>query len=384
MLKRLKVKLHPNKKQADMIDRHFDAYRFCYNLCLEYKSTMWKYHKIDKGGYEMQSEILQIRKEVDWLGLCKAECIRDAALQVERSFKGFYNGKGYPKFKSKNGEQSFTSQQSVSSKNSEIKFFRQRVKYKDSNKYKQILDNNKIKQITFKKDRCGDYWATCLVDIPETKILPKTDKVIGLDLGLKELLITSNGEMFKNSRFLYKQKYKLRRLNRKFSKTKKGGCNREKLRVKIAKVHRKISRQREHHYHQITNKIISENQTIIIETLKIQNMVRNHKLAKSINDVSWSLLTGQLEYKCKWYGRELIKVDTFFPSSKTCSNCGNIKKELKLSERVYNCEVCSFSLDRDVNAAINIRNQGLKKPRLTVEDADNSQANEAVNYYLTF
>lgn len=166
--------------------------------------------------------------------------------------------------------------------------------------------------------------------------------------------------MFENNRYLQKQHFKLRKLQRKFAKTKKGGKNREKLRVKIAKVYRKAYRQKKHHYHQITNKLIRENQTIVIETLKVKKMIEKKKLSREISDVSWGMFTNMLEYKANWYGRDLIKVDTYFPSSKKCSGCGNVKEELKLSQRQYKCDKCNTSLDRDLNAALNILQEGLR------------------------
>ncbi len=326
----------------------------------------------------MQKEVFEIRKEVEWLYKCKAECLRDTALNVDKTFKKFFKGNGYPKFKSKKGEQSFHAYQSIKSEGGRIKFYGNKIKYKTSQNYIELLETNRIKQITFKKDLCGGYWATCLIEVPELKRLPRNENVVGIDLGIKDLIITSEGEIFPNNRYLISQQYKLRKLNRKHSKTKKGGKNREKLRVKIARAHRKITRQREHYYHQITNKLIRENQTIVMETLKVQNMVKNHKLARSINDASWGLLRNQLEYKAEWYGRNLVMVDTFYPSSKTCSGCGNVKEELKLSERTYTCQECGLSMDRDLNAAINIRNVGIKTPELTpVEDKKVTSSNEA-------
>jgi putative transposase len=158
----------------------------------------------------------------------------------------------------------------------------------------------------------------------------------------------------------------------------KGGKNREKLRIKIAKLCRKIRNQKEHYYHQITNELLSDNQTIVMETLNVKEMMQEKKLSRSISDASWGLLTQMLEYKCKWYGRELIKINKYFPSSKTCSNCGNIKETLLLSERIYKCKVCKTEIDRDLNASINIKNSGIKIPFVTVENTGISSVNEAV------
>lgn len=191
---------------------------------------------------------------------------------------------------------------------------------------------------------------------------------MGIFLGIKDLMIISEGEVFENKKFLQNTYFKLRRLQRKFSKTKKGGKNREKLRTKIAKINRKICRQKEHYYHQITNTLLRENQTIVMETLNIKGMMEEKKLSRNISDASWGLLTQMLEYKCKWYGRDLIKINKWYPSSKTCSKCGNVKKILLLSERTYKCEVCKTKIDRDLNAAINIKNTGLKIPEEFAEE----------------
>lgn len=366
-MKRLKVKLYPTEKQKVVLENHFDGYRFAYNLCLDYKSTMWKYYRINKSGYDMQAELFEIRKETPWLSVCKAECIRDAALNVDKSFKNFFSGKGYPKFKSKHKEQAFTAHQAIKCEGNRLKFFKQKIKFMCSEKYLNLLNDNKIKQVTFKRDACGDYWASCLVDVKPDRLLPKTDKVVGIDLGIKDLVITSDGDRFENKRYFVNSQVRLAVLQRRMSRKKKGSSNRNTARIKVAKLHRKITRQREWYYHQISNQLLRENQTVVVETLRVKNMMGNRKLSKHIADASWSTLVNMLEYKAGWYGRNIVKVDTFYPSSKTCSFCGNVKEQLLLSERTYDCEYCGLSIDRDLNAAINIRNAGIKTPGELVE-----------------
>lgn len=361
MFKRLKIRLYPTKSQTEMLDNHFNAYRYAYNLSLEYKQTLWNHHKINVSGFDMQKELFEIRKEIEWLSKCKAECIRDAALNVEKSYKGFFKEKkGFPKFKSKRGYQSFKAYQSINFIDNKLKFYGNKIKFKTSSEYKDVLCSHKIKECTFKRDLCGGYWATLLVKAGDIKVLSESNNTIGIDLGIKDLIITSEGQTFDNKKFLQSNYYRLRRLQRKFSKTKKGGCNRQKLRIKIAKLSRKIKNQKEHYYHQITNELLSDNQVIVMESLNVKGMVKNRKLSKAISDSSWAILTKMLEYKCEWYGRELIKVNRFFPSSKTCSNCGFIKEKISLSERIYKCEKCLTSIDRDHNAAINILNEGIR------------------------
>lgn len=359
--------MYPTEKQKLVLNNHFNGYRFAYNLCLDYKATMWKHHRINKSGYDMSAELFEIRRDTPWLASCKAECIREAALEVDKSFKNFFQGKGYPKFKSKHDKQSFHAYQSISCVGNRLKFYGQKIKFMCSEKYLNTLNENKIKQVTFKRDACGDYWASCLVDIKPERVLPKTDKVVGIDLGIKDLVVTSDGDKFENKRYFTNSQERLAVLQRRVSRKKKGSNNRNKARIKVAKLHRKITRQREWYYHQISNQLLRENQTVVVETLRVKNMMGNRKLSKHIADASWSTLVNMLEYKAKWYGRDIVKVDTFYPSSKTCSDCGNVKEQLPLSERTYDCEYCGLSIDRDVNAAINLRNSGIKTPGGPVE-----------------
>jgi len=300
VFKRIKVKLYPTVKQKQMLDDHLNAYRFCYNLCLEYNTTLWNDFKIKKSGYDMGKELRIIRNETEWLRKCKAESIVYSAIAVEKSLKNFYKGKGYPKFKSKNGRQSFPTYNYPSIKENKINFYGSKILYKTSSAYLIYLNNHSINNITFIKESSGDYWATCLIETKKPTPLPENNYTIGIDLGIKDLLITSDGVVYPNNKYLINSEYKLKKLQRKFSKTKKGGKNRDKLRIKVAKVYRKSVRQKEHYYHQITNEIIRENQTIVIETLKIQNMMKNHKVARHISDASWAMLIRQIEYKATW------------------------------------------------------------------------------------
>jgi putative transposase len=364
MFKRLNIRLYPTEKQKVVLEKHFDGYRWCYNLCLEYKSHLWKYHKKSISAYGMQSELFLLIKDVHFLKGCKVECLRQAALDVDKSFKKFYKGNGYPKFKSKKDKKSFVANQSIYVKNGKLSFFKNAIKFSTSDKYLEKLSNTNIKQCSFSKDKTGKYFASCLIDDNETSTLPHAKNKIGIDLGLTHFLITSDGEFIENNRFSIKEQYKLKRLQRRFSKTKKAGKNRGKLRIKIAKLHQKITNQKTHFFHQISNKLIRENQSISCETLKVRNMIKNKNLSRAISDVSWSTFTSILEYKCSWYGREFYKVPTLYASSKTCNQCGNKKEELKLSERIYNCEKCGYSVQRDIGAAINIRDYRDKITRI--------------------
>lgn len=355
--KRLQIKIYPTKEQEILLNKHIIAYRYLYNLCLEYKIYLYNYHKINISGFEMQSEIFDIIKETAWLKNLKIECLRQAALDVADSFKKFYKGNGFPKFKSKKtSKNSFTSNQTISIKNNKLKWFKQKIKFRTSKEYTKSLSLNEIKQCTFIKEKDGTWFASCLIKDNNLTELPFKTKKIGIDLGLTHFITTSEGEFINIPNFFKDSEYKLKKIQRKFSKSKKGGENREKLRIKLAKHYKKVYNQRQHFFHQISNKLIFENQEIHIENLKVKNMLKNKKLSKAITRVSWTIFKNILKYKCIWYNRDLIELDTYFPSSKLCSNCGNKKKELTLLDRIYNCENCGFSCDRDINAAKNLVN----------------------------
>lgn len=357
MLKRFQIRLYPTKEQEVLLDRHVNAYRFLYNLCLEYKIEMYKYYGINKSGYDMQKELFEIIKTTDWLKGLKVECLRDAALNVDKTFKKFFKGQSkYPKFKNKKSRKSFTANQSIAIKCNKLHFFKNLIKFKTSDRYEEILKDNKIKQCTFYKDTSGKWFASCLVDSTITKTIPTTDKKIGIDLGIKNFITTSDGNFISNPNFFKKSEKKLKRIQKQFSKTKKCGSNREKLRIKLSKVHNKVYNQKQHFFHQVSNKLILENQEIFIEDLRVNKMLKNKKLSKAISEGSWRMFRNILEYKCIWYGRKLVVCDTYFASSKACSNCGNIKQDLKLSDRTYKCRNCNTEIDRDINAAINLVN----------------------------
>lgn len=375
MNKAIKVRIYPTLKQVRVLNNHFNAYRFSYNLCLEYRTFMWDNYKISKSGYDMQKELFKIRNETGWLSSCKAECVREAALGVEKSMAYFFKGNRYPKFKSKNGKQVFYANQAIRIIGRKIKFFGLNIRFRTSKSASSELSKFEIKRVTFSRDSLNRYYASCAIDTTHD-IKNKLDGVVGIDLGIKDLISTSDGKKYDNKKELINALYCISRLHRKLSKSKKGSKNRAKISLKISKKYLKATNKKRHYYHQVSNDIIRDNQIIILEDLNISGLLKNRKLSKSISSVSWGTLLNILNYKAGWNDVKLIKINRFFPSSKKCSLCGNVKNGLLLSERTYICECCGLSIDRDINAAINIRNEGLKIPGLSVEDTVNRQANE--------
>jgi len=368
-MKSIKTRLYPNKEQRSLLDRHFGSCRFVFNATLNFKIIMYKDYGLSKSKFDIINELPELKKEFEWLSECKAECLQNVIGNVDAAYQGFFRGGGFPKFKKKSSKQSFLQKQNfkVLENTNRLVFYKQKIKFRCSERDAIDLRTNKIKRITYSKDSCGHYYASILIDFNH-ELLEPNEFEIGIDLGLKEFAITSDAEVIANPRFLRKSSEKLALLQRRHSRKKKGSRNREKARIAIAKQYKKVTNQRRDFQHKLSSQLIHKNQVIYIESLKDKNMVKNRKLAKSISDASWSSFTGMLEYKAKWYGRQVIKIGTFEPSSKLCSRCGWKKEDLTLSDRVFNCRECGLEIDRDYNAALNILKIGMSNAELTLEE----------------
>ena len=351
-----KYRIYPNNEQKEFFVKCFGCVRFFFNKSLSdmndiYEST-GKFKNITPASYKEDYSFL---KEVDSLALSNAQLNRNTA------FKSFFSHKsGFPKYKSKRNDQSYTTNNQGS------------VKISDNNRYISIpkcpririkmhrLFEGTIKSITVSRTTDNKYYMSLLVET-ETEPLKTTEKMIGLDLGIKDLIVDSNGHKYKNHKYLTKSQSRLAKEQRKLSKMVKGSNNRNKQRIKIAKLHKHIQNQRNDYLHKLSKKIIDENQVIALEDLKVKDMEQNNKLARNITDASWSRLVSMLTYKANWYGRTVVKVPSNYPSSQLCSICGyqnSITKSLNI--RKWTCPECGTVHDRDVNAAKNILSKGIE------------------------
>jgi len=355
MYKARKYRIYPTSSQKELIHKHCGSVRFLYNLALETKTMAYLGSKVNLSRYDLQKQLVDLKKELSWLKEINSQSLQVALLDLDTAYSNFFKGRAdFPKFKKKSNRGSFNIPQNVIVENNLliIPKFKEGIKI---NLHRDLVGT--IKQATVSFTPTGKYFVSILCDTKEetpTKAPITENTTIGIDLGIKNFAITSEGEVFENPKFLRKAQSKLKYVQRKYSKY-KGKCTKKKL----AKLHEKITNQRQDFLHKTSTKLIRENQTICLETLVVKNMVKNHNLAQAISDVSWSTFVSMLEYKADWYGKNILRIGQFAPSSKTCS-CGVINKDLKLSDREWTCKSCGTTHDRDILAACNIKSFALK------------------------
>lgn len=373
MLKAIKIRIYPNSVQKDFISKQLGCCRLIYNKLLDYKKTQYKEYKQNTSLSQLGKYLTNLKKQDEYLFLndVYAMCLAQTMQDLLKAYDNFFKlHKGYPKFKSKKDTKQscrftnliFRGKKKING--NRITLIKQltNILFKCSRKEEIYLNHNEkyIHSVTLTKTSTNKYYLSILIDYNIIQ-KEKLDTVIGLDLGIKDFIVDSNRNRYENRHFYKNQEKKLKKLQQQLSKKQKGSNNRNKLKIKLAKVHEKISNQRNTYLHQITSKLVNENQIICIEDLNVKGMMSNHKLAKSIQELSLYEFRRQLEYKCRWYGRQLIIIDRFYPSSKTCHNCGYIYKDLKLSNREWICPHCGKLIDRDYNASLNILDNGLKQ-----------------------
>lgn len=353
MMKAYRYRLYPNVEQREYFAKTFGCSRFIYNQMLHDKIEHYK--KTEK---MLRNTPAQYKSTYPWLKEVDSLALSNAQLDLEQAYKNFFRNKstGFPKFKSKkDNHRSYTTNNqkgTVSIENGHIKLpkLKSAVKIKVHRSY-----DGQIKSCTITQTPSGKYFVSVLVDC-EIEKMPILETRVGIDMGLKTFAVLSNQEAIENPKHLRKSEKRLAKLQKELSRKVKGSKNRSKARVKVARLHEKISNQRMDFLHKASYKIIRDNQVMVLEDLQVKNMVKNHKLAKSISEASWGKFRQILEYKAQWYGREVIIAPKNYASSQLCSCCGNQSSQTKdLSCRIYVCPECGLEIDRDYNASLNLQ-----------------------------
>ena len=371
MLRAIIIRLYPNSVQATQYDKLLGCCRVVYNQCLNKKIESYKKDGTNENfttlSHFLHNELLKDDNFV-WLREQNTKVLKQAIMDMLTAYKNFFERHtGFPRFKSKHdNKQSCRFELGAISKRNVYTDYKislaniKYVKFKCSKKYAEYLQKHKdcIRQATLKKLPTGEYYLSILVDGSLMKKVKETDKSVGIDLGIKDFVVTSEGEVFDNLHFKKDEANKIKRLQHQLSRKEKGSNNRTKARVKLAKVYKRIDDRKKYYLHQVSNSLIDENQVICMEDLNVKGMVRNHHLAESILEMNFGEFRRMLEYKARWYNRKLIFVDRFYPSSKTCHRCGYVNKGLTLKDRDWFCPKCGEHLDRDMNAAMNILVEG--------------------------
>jgi putative transposase len=367
MYKAYKFRLKPNTEQEIALAKSFGCCRWFWNYSLNLCQETYKTTGKGLTRNYIQGLLPSLKKEYDWLTDAYSQCLQVVALNLSQAYQNFFEKRArLPKFKSKHGKQSISYPANVKFEGDYLKL-PGKVGLVYCVRHREFAGT--IKTVTISKNPDGKYYASILVDDGlELPSQSSDGKAIGIDLGLNHFAITSNGSKYDNPRHLAKHQRNLKRKQQKLSRKKKGSNNRQKARRKVAKVHYKISRCREDFLHKLSRKIVNENQVIAVENLNVKAMVPNHNLAKAISDCSWGMFCTMLKYKAEWQGKTYIEVDRFFPSYKTCHVCLNQVSSLPLDVRNWTCEHCKTIHDRDINAAINIRDESLRILSLGTSD----------------
>ena len=370
MLKGYKYRIYPNEEQIIQIEKTFGCCRFVYNQLLAKKIDLYKNEQKSMSKTDCNNYCNRIlKKEYEWLKEVDKFALTNSIYNLDEAYKNFFrrvkqgNEKvGFPKFKSKKNHY-YSYKTNFTNNNIKVDFDNNKVQLPKLKWIKCKLHRKftgKILFVTISKTPSNKYFISFNVEC-EHEILPKNNNAVGIDLGIKDLLITSDGEVINNEKLTYKYEKKLAKLQRQIANKIKSSNNWNKQRIKIARLHEKITNIRKDNLHKISHTLVKENQFIFSEDLNIKGMVKNHNLAKSIYDCSWYELTRQLEYKAEWNKRIYKKVNRYYPSSQLCSKCGYKNTNTKnLNVREWTCPKCGTNHDRDINASINILNEGLK------------------------
>lgn len=360
--KSYKIRLYPNKEQKVLLEKHFGCIRFVYNYFLNVRNTEYKTNKVNMSYYDTANElsVLKTNQEFKFLNEVNSQSLQWSLRFLDVAFRNFFRGQTkFPNFKKKSNNQSFKVPVNSTFKIIDNKIIIPKFKEGINFRGKLELDNLvKFNSVTISKTPSGKYYATLQGEFNYEPV-EQNDNKVGIDLGIKEFLITDSGVKIDNPKYLKKSLKKLKYEQKQLSKKNKGSNNRNKQRILVSLIHEKITNKRMDFLHKLSQKIVNENQVICFENLAVKNMIKNHKLAQAISDVSWSKFLDMLKYKSEWNDRQLVQIDRFYPSSKSCSECHYINDNLTLKDREWTCPSCGTKHDRDINAAKNILIQGI-------------------------
>lgn len=355
-----KFKLYPNREQSELLARHFGCARFVYNHFLNQRKEQYRLTGKSDNFYAQERSLTELKKQkaTAWLKEVNSQSLQFALRSLETAYTNFFKKRAkFPNFKSKHSKNSFTVPQHVSIVGGRLFL----PKFKEGIKchvHREIT--GKVGKAIISKTPSGKYFVSVFTEEEYVTPVKKSGKSVGVDMGLKDLLITSEGETFKNNRYTKRYERKLAKAQRHLSRKKKGSRGFENQKLKVARLHEKIANSRADYLHKCSISLVRRYDIICIEDLNVKGMEKNHRLAKSITDASWGIFVSMLTYKAEWNGKKVVKIDRYFPSSQTCNVCGYVNKHTKdLSVREWECPVCHTHHDRDVNAAINILRFGL-------------------------
>ena len=354
-----KFELQPTQEQKVLLDKHFGCVRFVYNHFLNERKEQYQADKKSDNYYKQAATLTELKKkeETVWLKEVNSQSLQFALRCLDTAYVNFFRGNAkFPRFKSRKNKNSFTVPQSAKLEVGRLfaPKFREGIKV---NVHREV--KGEIGKCTLSKTPTGKYFVSILSE-EQYQPKEKTGAVCGIDLGLKDLAITSDGVKFKNNRYTKQYEKELAKAQKHLSRKTKGSNSFERQRRKVARIYEKITNSRMDNLHKVSHQLVSDYDLIALEDLNVKGMVKNHKLAKHISDASWGTFVRLLEYKADWNDKQIVKINRFYPSSKSCHECGWINQDLKLSDREWTCKSCGVTHDRDVNASRNILKEGLK------------------------
>jgi putative transposase len=356
-----KYRFYPTNEQKHILSRTFGCARFVYNWALRLRTDAYFQENKRLYSSDTSAMLTQLKQQEDYAWLNEVSCVppQQALRHLDKAFRNFFEGRAkYPTFKKRRNRQSAEYMTSAFKWDGTSLQLAKLTEPLAINWSRPLPDGAKPSTVTVTKDCVDRYFVSLLVE-EDIKQLDDREQSVGADLGLKSLVMLSTGEVVGNPKFFHKDEKRLAKAQRRHARKKQGSKNRAKARQKVARVHARIADRRRDFLHQLSTRLIRENQTVCVESLHVKNMVKNHSLAKAISDVGWSEFVSLLSYKAEWYGRNLVKIDKWYPSSKRCFDCGHILDSLDLDVRVWTCPECGVVHDRDLNAAKNIRSVGL-------------------------